>query len=89
MAYLNLVHGMNISFAKLGEEQCDICREFQLHSHSTPHEENNYKNKNGDYFENSADEWASNLLKESSTRFQHDCDTCKLWREHAIQGKAQ
>ena len=75
MAYINLVHGMNISFAKLGEEQCDICMEFQLHSHSTPHEENNYKNnENGDYFENSADEWACNLLKESSIRFQHDCD---------------
>ena len=56
--------------------------------YSTPHQENNYNNnEKGDYFENSADEWASNLLKESSIRFQDDCDTCKWWREQAIQAK--
>ena len=56
-AYLNLVHEVNISFAKLVEEQCDICREFQLHSRSTPYQGKNCKNnEKGDYFENSADE---------------------------------
>ena len=59
-----------------------------MNSHSTPHQENNYNNsEKGDYFENSADEWVYTLLKESSIRFQDDCDTCKWWREHAIQAK--
>lgn len=36
--YWSIVKGMNISFAKLGSEDCFMCEEFKQHEHDTPSE---------------------------------------------------
>ena len=35
--YSRFIQQMNISFSKLGEEECEECREFSLHSHNEEH----------------------------------------------------
>ena len=38
--YQKIVHSMNISFAKLGEEECETCEKYKMHVHDSAREGN-------------------------------------------------
>ena len=66
--YSRFIQQMNISFCKLGEEECEECREFSLHSHNEEHT----VEANGrpvysppEELISIVDSWAEDLLKDS------------------------
>ena len=88
-SYSNFVRIMNISLTKLGEEICEVCREFELHEHQM---------NNADFLDNTnlecdeslvvnIDDWASNLLKGRNIELLENCKLCQAWKEHALQAK--
>ena len=88
-SYSNFVRKMNISFTKLGEEICEVCREFELHEHQMNNADFLDKT-NLDWDESlveNIDDWASNILKGRNIDLSESCTLCQAWKEHALQAK--
>ena len=98
--YRRMLNDMNVGFAKLGEEDCEDCREFSLHSHIDkdtddvdPEENENEGNGISTSFTPPADlilhidTWAEQLLTESQICLKDNCDICTRWKLHATRAK--
>ena len=94
--YRRILNEMNVSFAKLGEEDCEDCREFSLHVHSNKDtdvegrtEEKEISNSYTPPADmiSQVDSWAERLLTESQICLNDGCDICTRWKKHATHAK--
>ena len=95
--YRRLLKEMNVGYAKLGEEECEDCREFSLHCHENEEIEltrdvEGQQEGQGktaytppDELISVIDYWAETVLADSGICLKDDCDICTRWKLHATR----
>ena len=76
--YQKIIQSMNISFAKLGEEECEDCEAYRLHEHDSELVDNEINFPGVD---------TDKLKEKGLPEPQGGCNKCRNWASHIIKAE--